>query len=181
LKKRWRTRIAVLALLMGGSVTAVTTTTATSAAAAANCHWNNVPFGGFWGTVQLSGSTGDMRYPATLHGATITLQTHSADASVRVTASGLRQGDVLSVDRSNFRVAGSAEYYFQSTAWVQARGTWDYCESPPMSGSGIAVIEGVDGAHRYIRTCLRRSGALQCTNMWYGDNDDETGDATRTR
>lgn len=171
-------RVTALVTLVSGSVVLAGTVTAAPAQAAANCHYNNVAITGYYGEVKYgsSSASGDLRYPATLHGATVRLYSHTADASVKATVSGARSGDILSVDRSNFRVSGTAGHYFKSTSWVQSHGTWDYCEKK-LSGTS-ASIAGIDGAHRYVRVCLRRSGALQCTNIWYGDNDDETGDST---
>jgi hypothetical protein len=169
-------RVAALVLLASSTVVAADAVAAVPASAAANCHYNNVATTGYYAQVDRTGSTGDMRYPATLHNATLTLYSHTADASVKVSVSNGRAGDIVSVDRSNFLVTGTADHYFQPTSWVQARGTWDYCEKT-LSGTS-ASLQGIDGAHRWIRVCLRRSGALQCTNIWYGDNDDETGDST---
>ncbi|MBE3009415.1 hypothetical protein IL992_09415 [Microbispora sp. NEAU-D428] len=62
-----------------------------------------------------------------------------------------------------------------ASAGLPSRTEWPH-PPDPFSGTS-ATIAGIDGAHRYVRVCLRRSGALQCTNIWYGDNDDETGDS----
>ncbi|WP_191839075.1 hypothetical protein [Catellatospora chokoriensis] len=166
-------RASALAMLVSGSVAIVQATTIAPAQAAKDCHIGVVATG-LYQEVTKSGATGDLRYPATLHNATIKLYSHSGDASVKAEVSGARSGDILSVDRSNFLVTGTAEYYWQSTSWMQTQGTWDYCEKT-LTGSS-ATIKDMDGAHRWIRVCLRRSGALQCTNVWYGDNDDESGD-----
>ncbi|SCF46434.1 hypothetical protein GA0070564_11376 [Micromonospora mirobrigensis] len=128
--------------------------------------------------VNRSGSTGDTRYPATLHGKTVHLYTNVANASVVATVDGASTGDVVSIDRSVFRVSGTADHYFKTTAQIQALGTWDYCEKTATS-SGKLTSKRIDGAHHYVRVCLRHSGALQCTNVWYGDNDDEAGDISR--
>ncbi|MEV4411415.1 hypothetical protein [Catellatospora sp. NPDC049609] len=171
--------MAALVLLASSTVVVADAVAAPPASAAAYCHYNNVAATGAYLPVEKTGSTGDMRYPATLHGATLTLYSHTADASAKVTVDNGRVGDVVSIDRSNYLVTGTGESYFQTTSWVQSHGTgtWDYCEKTLTGTSGS--LAGIDGAHRWIRVCLRRSGALQCTNIWYGDNDDETGDSTR--
>lgn len=172
MSRAWAARLFAFIVAASSSVFFIGATTAAPAEAAANCHYNNVAITGYYGELSYSGS-----YPASLHGETVRLYSHSADASVKATVSGAQAGDILSVDRSNFLVTGGGSHYWQTTSWIQSQGTWDYCEKT-LTGTS-ATIEGVDGAHRYVRVCLRRSGALQCTNIWYGDNDDDTGDSTR--
>ncbi|KAB1929850.1 hypothetical protein F8271_28485 [Micromonospora sp. ALFpr18c] len=164
-------------VLAAAGVAAVQFGTSAPAQAANRCvsgAWNALGDG----EVLKTGSTGDTRYPGSLHGKTIRLYSNHANASVIAKAEGASSGDVISIDRSNFSVTGSAEHYFKSTTDIQKLGTWDYCETQA-SSSGTLTSKRIDGAHRYVRVCLRHSGALQCMNVWYGDNDDDAGDVTR--
>ncbi|GGQ84808.1 hypothetical protein [Couchioplanes azureus] len=135
--------------------------------------------------------TGDFMYRAYLHGVGIELVTDSGNASVYAHAvSGLRAGDILSIDRTNFTVDrvvgeaawgktwdGDALHFFRETYTMEAHGTWDYCERAAATDWDILFrSEGVrtariDGSNHFVRPCLRRGGQLQCSNMWYGDMD----------
>jgi hypothetical protein len=86
------------------------------------------------------------------------------------------EATILSIDRSSFPVTGPRkDHNWLTTDDVQRRGTWDFCET--RAGSrGTYQSRRIDGAHRAVRVCLRHQGAIQCTNIWYADNDDNAGD-----
>jgi hypothetical protein len=154
------------------------------ARAAADCHpkgWSGIP--DYYDEVKYTDpnrTSGDFRYPATLHGTTVRLMTDTGNASTYVSAI-LRKGDVLSIDRTNFLVSdlipdalplteGKPGYYFRETYSIEGKGTWDYCETTATHNGAFATPH-IDGSNRFVRACLRRNGGLQCTNMWYGDMD----------
>ncbi|MEV4659335.1 hypothetical protein [Micromonospora sp. NPDC049301] len=115
-------------------------------------------------------------YSGTLHGVRVTLQTARVGGAARAIVHPgagytYRSGDIISIDRS---INSFPQFSPDGNAWttseVQARGGWDYCESTLHSVDSIRTgpVEGVNNA---VRVCLRRSGALQCTNSWYVDID----------
>ncbi|WP_147268682.1 hypothetical protein [Sphaerisporangium album] len=165
-----------LAALLGATLSVAVSVSAPSAAHAANaCHsgaWNALGDG----EVKYDeGPTGDLKYPATLHGKTVRLYSNRANASARAEAN-LSAGDVMGIDRSNFTVTGpNADHNWLRTHEVEARGTWDYCEVTAGS-NGTYSTPRIDGAHRAVRVCILHNGGRQCTNVWYADNDDDSGD-----
>jgi hypothetical protein len=169
---RLKTVAAVLSIV--ASAVMLNVAASAPAQAASSCHRNSGSVLGA-GEVEVSfGSTGDMKYPATLHGRKVRLFTDSGNASAYAVAL-LQPGDILSIDRSNFEVRGPrSDHNWLTTSEVQARGDWDYCEVTG-PGSQIATPR-IDGAHRAVRVCLRHNGGLQCTNIWYADNDDDKDD-----
>jgi hypothetical protein len=176
MKHSRRASALLFALSLVASVVVAGVAAPSPAQAAGTCHHNGgsiLPDNDVQGNF---GSTGDMKYPATLHGRTVRLITDSGNASAYAGAL-LQAGDVLSIDRSNFEVRGPrSDHNWLTTTDVQSRGTWDYCE---VTGPGVYVTTPrIDGAHRAVRVCLRHNGGLQCTNIWYADNDDDAGDWT---
>lgn len=178
---RRRTTGAVATLLLTGATTVVMTAVLPSAAhASAACHTGANSIMPDYDLTGSWGSTGDLKYPAVLHGKKIHLYTDRGNASAYAKGENLSKGDILSIDRSNWRLnpqTEKAEHYWLSTAKVGARGTYDYCEKK-ITSAGTQSTPRIDGAHRAVRPCLRHKGALQCTNVWYADNDDNPGDWT---
>lgn len=114
------------------------------------------------------------QYPyRSLHGPSLNLRTGTNTAAVYAIAD-LRAGDILSIDRANFKARSSEpDYFFLTTEEVHKRGTWDYCEwTVPVNGRFSTDLRPIDGAHRPVRVCLRRNGFLDCAPSWYVDNDD---------
>jgi hypothetical protein len=133
-----------------------------------HCHLNRASY-------KPDGEVGRPYYPVKLYGHTVRLYTNRGNASARAVVNGLENGDILSIDRSNFGVRGPKDHYWRTTGEIEDRGTWDYCEARP-DWSGTAVTPRIDGAHRAVRVCLRHRGVLQCANWWYADNDDDVND-----
>ncbi|MCX4585938.1 MULTISPECIES: hypothetical protein [unclassified Streptomyces] len=118
-----------------------------------------------------------------MHGTKVHLYTDRGNAAVYAKADSVVRGDILSIDRSNFAVSGTGEAYWKETPWIMAQtpnSGYSYCEWTA-TGSGsfsTSKTNPIDGAHRYIRVCLRHAGSLQCAGWWYGDNDDDWDDAS---
>lgn len=158
--------------------------------AASYCHTNNRNTFGVDKAVLFDGGRGDLQYPAILHGKKVYLASNSANASAKAYAEGLAPGDILSIDRANFDVRNVPKncnnpyknvicgpgHYWLSTTYVQQHGTWDYCETFNRDQYNNMETPRIDGAHHAVRVCLRHNGGLQCTNVWYADNDDDATD-----
>ncbi|GGT33542.1 hypothetical protein [Streptomyces chromofuscus] len=105
-------------------------------------------------------------YPVTLHGTTVYLQSGSPNGSARAKAS-LRAGDILTLDRSKYQ---TTRKWSTTTQVMNELNGYDYC-GITASTSGTHYTQQIEGYQNAIRVCLRRSGALQCSNMWYADQD----------
>lgn len=141
-----------------------------------SCHTNtNGPSLFGWGEILT-------KYPfTTSRGTKIHLYSDHANAAVYAKADSVSTGDILSIDRSNFAVSGSGHCYFKQTSWIMAQtpnSGYDYCEWTASSSGSFSTskLDPIDGAHRYIRVCLRHAGVLECSGWWYGDNDDDWDD-----
>ncbi|HEX7307632.1 hypothetical protein [Lentzea sp.] len=145
----------------------------TAAHAEKKCHGGGWPVLGY-GEVKYDnpGGSGDLKYPASLHGRTARLYSGRSNAAAYARVY-LTRGDVLGIDRSNFTVTGpGSDHNWLRTDEVEARGTWDYCEVTATSDATYDTPV-IDGAHRAVRICLLHNGGRQCTNIWYADNDDD--------
>ncbi|MER5602350.1 hypothetical protein [Streptomyces sp. NPDC002265] len=173
-------RTAGALVIVAATAVAVNMGTATSANAAKACHYNTA------GTTIRGWSEVGTHYPVTLHGTKVHLYTDAGNAAVYAKADSVAAGDILSIDRSNFAVSGTADHYWKQTPWIMAQtpnSGYDYCEWTAGSAGSFSTSKSnpIDGAHRYIRVCLRHAGSLQCApsgteSWWYGDNDDNWND-----
>ena len=163
-----------MAALLGATFAVGLSVSIPSAAyAEKKCHSGGWPAGGY-GEVKYDnpGATGDLKYPATLHGRTARLYSGRTNAAAYAKVY-LTKGYVLGIDRSNFTVTGPrADHNWLRTHEVEAKGTWDYCEVTASSNRTYETPV-IDGAHRAVRICLLHDGGRQCTNIWYADNDDD--------
>jgi hypothetical protein len=158
-----------MAAVFSGVVVAVPTTPADAAAPAtpaptALC--GSIP-DWYW---QVGTNWEGQGYPVTLHGTTVRLYSggDTGGAYAKIWR-GLRSDEILSIDRSRAEFVGEYRYTWPLTSQVEVKG-WDYCERHgPTVGYG--QTPSVDGFHHAVRVCLRRAGALQCSNVWYSDQD----------
>jgi hypothetical protein len=107
---------------------------------------------------------GGGHYPVTLHGTTVYLCHNRAVVNAYAGAN-LKSGDILSIDKSKNEVTGK-EWW--QTHEIEAEGGWNYWEA---RGTGWTETTEVDNYKNATRVCLRRSGALQCANWWFADQD----------
>lgn len=158
--RRLTARLAAVLLLTLASMGGLAVPRPQAAHAAAACHLAGDSIYGIVGT----------HYPVTLHGVSVGLRSGVSHGAAYAIGN-VHAGDIISIDRANFTISGSASHYWFDTIWVLAHGTYDYCEyRAPANGVYQTFI--IDGAHRPVRACLRHNGALQCANWWYADNDD---------
>lgn len=125
-------------------------------------------------------------YPVRLHGTKVYLKTDKGNAAVQAVADRVSAGDVLSIERSNFAVSGPRGYYLRRTSWIVAQSPhegYSSCDWTATSSGRFSTSASspVDGAHRYVRVCLRHNGVRQCAGddgrrAWYGDNNDDWND-----
>ncbi|MGW1887428.1 hypothetical protein [Streptomyces sp. NPDC001970] len=144
---------AITAALLAASAVAVT---AEPAQAAAHCHT----------TWEIGYKNVGTHYPVTLHGTTVYLQSGSPNGSARAYAN-LRTGDILTLDRSKYQTTRT---WSTTTQVMNELNGYDYC-GITASSNGTRYTQQIEGYQNAIRVCLRRGGALQCSNMWYADQD----------
>ncbi len=134
------------------------------------CGVGDEPWNGWFSEVGCSSDPNRQCYPVQLHGRTVILYTGRRTAKAYASAGGLGQNDILSIDRSrNAFIGNDLDHKWPYTHQVAANGGWDYCEDK--SGRSTQKTPTVDGYQHAVRVCLRRNGALQCSNVWYSDQN----------
>ncbi|MET9670887.1 hypothetical protein ABZY19_37020 [Streptomyces sp. NPDC006475] len=106
-------------------------------------------------------------YPVLLHGDTVVhLWSGSPNGAAKASAI-LRQGDVLTLDRSKYQ---TTRKWSTTTQVMNELNGYDYCGITASSNRTYEtqIIEGYQNA---VRPCLRRNGVLHCQSMWHADQD----------